>query len=80
LVTEADHQHWTKEDLRPYIDHVIESFGFERVLYGGDWPVAYQATEYPRWVETLAEAVQGCSEGELRQLFRENAIQFYRLN
>jgi L-fuconolactonase len=79
LVTEADHQHWTREDLKPYIDHVIDSFGFDRVMYGGDWPVAYQATEYPRWVETLAWAVSGCSDAELRKLFYDNAISFYRL-
>jgi L-fuconolactonase len=79
LVTEADHQGWTKEDLKPYIDHVIECFGFDRVCYGGDWPVAYQATEYPHWVETLHWAVSGCSEAELKKLFRSNAITFYRL-
>ncbi|NLF00484.1 MAG: amidohydrolase family protein [Anaerolineales bacterium] len=79
LVTEADHKRWTKEDLKPYVGHVIECFGFDRVMYGGDWPVAYQATEYPRWVETLEWAVSGCSDGELRKLFRENAIAFYRL-
>lgn len=79
LVTEADHQTWTKEQLKPYIDHVIGCFGFERIMYGGDWPVAYQATEYPRWVETLLWAVDGCSEDELKKLFRENAIAFYRL-
>jgi L-fuconolactonase len=80
LVTEADHQHWTKEDLRPYLDHVIDCFGFERVIYGGDWPVSTLATTYPRWVETLAWAVEGCSEAELKKLFRENAITFYKLN
>ena len=79
LVTEADHQHWTREDLKPYIDHVLDCFGFSRVLYGGDWPVAYQATTYPRWVETLEWAVRGCSEDELRKLFYDNAIEFYRL-
>jgi len=79
LVTEADHQQWTKEDLKPYIDHVIASFGFDRVMYGGDWPVAYQATEYPRWVETLEWAVNGCSETELRKLFHDNAVGFYKL-
>ena len=41
LVTEADHRHWTREQLKPYIDHVIECFGFDRVMYGGDWPVAF---------------------------------------
>lgn len=79
LVTEADHQAWTGADLQPYIDHVLDCFGFERVLFGGDWPVAYQATLYPRWVETLQAAVSGCSTGELRQLFRDNAVAFYRL-
>ncbi|MFN8442940.1 MAG: amidohydrolase family protein [Caldilineaceae bacterium] len=79
LVTEADHKAWTKEDLKPYIDHVIDVFGFDRVIYGGDWPVAYQATEYPHWVETLEWAVQGCSEVELRKLFHDNAEKFYRL-
>ncbi len=79
LVTEADHQHWKKEDLKPYIDHVLECFGFGRVMYGGDWPVALQATEYPRWVETLEWAVSGCSDAELGALFHDNALAFYRL-
>lgn len=79
LVTEADHKTWTKEDLKPYIDCVIACFGFDRVIYGGDWPVAYQAAEYPRWVETLAWAVSGASEAERRKLFHDNAVAFYRL-
>jgi L-fuconolactonase len=79
LVTEADQQHWTREDLKPYIDHVVECFGIDRVLYGSDWPVAIQATTYPRWVETLAWALSGCSDTELRQVFHDNARAFYRL-
>ncbi len=79
LVTEADYKTWTREQLKPFIDHVIECFGFDRVIYGGDWPVASQATDYPRWVETLLWAVDGCSETELRKLFHDNAIAFYRL-
>ena len=34
LLAEADHQNWAKEDLKPHIDHAIECFGFDRVLYG----------------------------------------------
>lgn len=79
LVTEADHQRWSKEDLKPYIDHVLECFGFGRVMYGSDWPVAIQAIEYPRWVETLAWAMRGCSDTEFHQMFRDNAKVFYRL-
>jgi L-fuconolactonase len=65
LVTEADHEKWVPEDLKPYIDHVLDCFGFERTMFGGDWPVAVQATEYPRWVGTLEWALQGCSEARL---------------
>jgi L-fuconolactonase len=79
LVTEADHKNWTAADLRPYIDHVIDCFGFGRVIYGGDWPVAFQATEYPRWVSTLDDAVAGASDREKHKLYHDNAIAFYRL-
>lgn len=80
MVTEADHQHWTGDDLKPYIDHVISCFGFERIMFGGDWPVATLATTYPRWVDTLQGAVEECSEAERQQLFHSNAVRMYRLN
>ncbi len=79
MVTEADHENWTREDLRPYIDHVVDCFGFDRIMFGGDWPVARLACEYPVWVETLAWALEGCSEDEMRKVFHDNAIAFYRL-
>ncbi len=79
LATEADHNRWTNGDLKPYIDHVLECFGFDRVMFGGDWPVALLATDYPRWVETLQSAVEGCSDHERRQLFHDNAVVFYGL-
>lgn len=79
LVTEADHQHWTREQLKPYIDHVIECFGFDRLVYAGDWPVVTQASEYTRWVDALLWAVEGCTKSEQRKLFHDNAVAFYRL-
>ncbi|MBM3190286.1 MAG: amidohydrolase [Chloroflexi bacterium] len=79
LVTEADHANWSRDDLRPYIEHVIESFGFDRVAFGGDFPVVLQASPWTRWVETLEWALSGCSADELRKVFRDNALAFYRL-
>ena len=80
LATEADIQAWTPADLQPYIEHVITCFGFERVLYGSDWPVSTQASEYGRWVETLSQAVSGCTAEERNHLFRDTAVKCYRLN
>ena len=69
LTTEAEHAQWTPADLQPYIAHVIDCFGFDRVIYGSDWPVSTQATDYRRWVDTLQEAVSGCSSGRDDEAF-----------
>ena len=79
MATEADHQAWTRDDLRPYMDHVVECFGFDRLMFGGDWPVSTLATDYPRWIDTVLWATGSCSEAERRRLFRETAAGFYRL-
>lgn len=79
LVTEADLKNWKKEDLKPYIEHVIECFGTGRVMFGGDWPVALQSTTYSRWIETLDWALSGFSENELWKIYRDNALRFYKL-
>jgi L-fuconolactonase len=76
--TEADYQHWTRVDLKPYIDHVIASFGWNRVLFGTDWPVCIQAGPLQRWLEVLRWCVQSASEAEQRQLFSETARRIYR--
>ena len=79
MATEADHASWNREDLRPYIDHVVECFGFRRLMFGGDWPVSTLATTYPRWIETVLWATQFCSGADRRRLMRENAAEFYAL-
>jgi L-fuconolactonase len=79
VMTEADHDNWTREQLRPYIDHVIDCFGFERVMYGGDWPVSVLAGTYAGWVDILDWATAGCTDEERRKLFRDNGIKAYRL-
>lgn len=79
MVTEADHHRWTPEDLRPYLDHVLDVFGEDRVAFGGDWPVAYQASPYRLWVDTLDQLTADRSPGAKRKLWAENARRFYRL-
>ena len=79
VANEADHKAWTREQLKPYIAHAIECFGFERVMFGGDWHVAELAIRYPEWVEIVDWVTEGASPEEKRKLFRDNAIAFYRL-
>lgn len=79
VVTEADHATWTHDDVAPYVEHAIDRFGFERVMFGGDWPVLTLAGDYTRWVDVVDRVVAGASEAERRQLYRDNAVAFYRL-
>jgi len=79
VATEADHGDWTADQLRPFIETVLEAFGFDRVAFGGDWPVAVQAIAYPRWVEIVDDVLKGESEQNQRKVWRENANRFYRL-
>lgn len=79
LTTEADHAAWTEADLRPYIDQVMDCFGVNRVIFGGDWPVSTLAADYPRWVKTVDDALSGCSPDELHRVYVRNAESFYRI-
>jgi len=79
LVTEANHQGWTLEDLRPYVQHVIAAFGEDRIAFGGDWPVVLQASQYRRWIETLDRLTEHLSAAARQNLWAENATRFYRL-
>ena len=79
VITEADHANWTKEQIRPYITAAIEAFGFNRVMYGGDWPVVDLAGDYKGWLELADWATADASADERRKLFRDNGIKAYRL-
>ena len=79
VITEADHQQWTADQVKPYVSHVIESFGFDRVMYGSDWTVSELSHTYPDWVEIIDDVVTGASEAELHKLYRDTAIRIYRL-
>jgi predicted TIM-barrel fold metal-dependent hydrolase len=79
LVAYADPQRWTAEDLRPFIDHVIASFGWDRVLFGSDWPVCTVSASYQQWVEALQAITHGAGEANQQKLFYDNAVRVYRL-
>lgn len=80
LVTEADHNNWTIDDLRPYVDHVIQEFSFDRLMFGSDWPVVNLASSYDEWIQTMDALLVGVSNNELEKFYRQNARSFYRLN
>ncbi len=79
LVVEADHAHWTTGDLEPYIHHVLDCFGYDRVMFGGDWPVVLLASPLWKWIAALDHATATADADQRVKLFRDNARVFYRL-
>ncbi len=79
LVTQADHDNWTVEDLRPFVNHVIECFGWERVMFGSDWPVCTLAASFQRWLDALVSLTNNESVANREKLFQKNAERIYRL-
>jgi L-fuconolactonase len=81
MVTEADHRRWAPEHLRPYIEHVLDSFGEDRVMFGSDWPVCLLAGSYAEVINALRTVVAGhLSPSGLTKLFSQNGTRFYGID
>lgn len=79
LTTEADWARWSVDDLRPYVDVVLEAFGPDRLMFGSDWPVCLLATDYTGWVAAVDDLTAGLSPDEQRSLWHGAASAAYRL-
>jgi L-fuconolactonase len=75
----ADPQAWSVETVRPFVDHALEVFGADRLMYGGDWPISVAAGGYDRVFAGLREVLAGLSEEEQDQIWSGTARRFYRI-
>lgn len=79
LVTEAS-DGWTLDDLRPFADHIITSFGADRVMWGSDWPVCRLQSEYGDWHDIARRLTSHLSDNDQSQIFGGTAARFYGLS
>jgi L-fuconolactonase len=79
LVTEAGPD-WDVARLRPYVDHLLASFGPQRLIWGSDWPVLNLASDYAGWIAASAALLAGLDQDGQRAVFGLNARRFYRIN
>jgi L-fuconolactonase len=75
LVTEA-RADWQIDDLRPYVDHLLATFGPDRLMWGSDWPVVTLASNYRRWREAAATLLPAETHDAV---FGGTALRFYSL-
>ena len=78
-IGEADPELWTADQVKPFVAHAIECFGFGRSMYGSDWPVSALTHQYGQWVELVDAVVAGATKTEKHQLYCATAQRIYRL-
>ena len=78
LVTEAAEE-WSVEDLRPYVDHILDTFGPERLIWGSDWPVCTLAASYREWIDASERLLQDLSPSQKAAVWGGNAVRAYQL-
>jgi L-fuconolactonase len=78
LTTEAG-AGWGIAALRPYVDHLLATFGADRLIFGSDWPVSTLATTYRGWIDAVEQLTSGLPDAGRAALFGGNATRVYRL-
>ncbi len=78
LMTEAAAD-WSVEDLKPYVGHMLDCFGPDRLIWGSDWPVCTLAGSYDRWIETTETLLAELSGPERDAVLGGNATRAYLL-
>jgi L-fuconolactonase len=80
LVTEADWTIWKPDEIGAYVEHAVEVFGPDRLLFGSDWPVCLLAASYEQVHELARRNLSRLSDAEQAAVFGENAVAAYRLD
>ena len=70
---------WQPADLAPTVNHCLDTFGPDRVIFGGDWPVCTLGAPFQDWAAALREIISVRSETDQRKLLHDNAEALYRL-
>lgn len=72
-------RHWSVEGLRSFVRESVELFGFERCLYGSNFPIEKMMTTIPHQVDALRRVLADATSDELELLFSTSARRAYRL-
>jgi len=79
MVTETRNFKWQQEDFSPFMEVVLNAFGWQRLLYGSDWPVCLLGGSYKEVLAIVKDYMDKLPEKEKAGIMGLNAINFYSL-
>lgn len=79
IVAYTDTANWSLDAMRPYAEHTIGAFGFDRMVWGSDWPVCTLGGGLSTWVGATHALLEGASKDEKHALLAGNAMKIWDL-
>ncbi len=79
VLTYCNPQQADRSAVTPYVEHCIAAFGWDRLVWGSDWPLVEINSSLSEWVSITRRIVAGADEAEQRKLFSDNAARIYGL-
>ena len=67
------------ETIEPYVNHVLESFGPKRILWGSDWPVVNLGKGLPEWIKVTRQILDKLSIDEANAIANGTAQNIYKV-
>ena len=65
--------------LQPWVNHVLSTFGPDRMLWGGDWPVVNLGSGLPDWITLTRSLLSHLTPAEQAHIGTGTARRVYRL-
>lgn len=65
--------------LRPYLEHCMEVFGRDRLVWGSDWPVCNATADIGTWGSIFRSLLASESNDFRKAVFMDNAVRIYDL-
>ena len=66
------------ETIKPYVDHIINCFGSDKVVWGSDWPVVNLAKGIQEWISVTRKILNSMSDDEAESIANGNAQRIYK--
>lgn len=79
MVTETTNFKWQQEDFYPFMDVVLDAFGWQRLMYGSDWPVCLLGGNYKEVLTIVKDYISKLTENQKAGIMGLNAKGFYSL-
>lgn len=67
------------QTIRPAAEHLLETFGPSRLMFGSDWPVLNLAGDYASWTHMIDLLLLDLDADDIARIWGLNAVDFYHI-